>query len=108
MIFKTLLKYKIFEWCMDTLFEKIVVNFSRVITGTEMRIGEHFSEIIYYCFDEYKNLNEVYRYYDCKILTINKSIIKFNYMRIRESPLYKMYEGYGISACYIDSLEFKK
>lgn len=108
MIFKTLVKYKIFEWCLETLFEKIIVNFSKVISKSGIGVGDHFSKIKYYSLDEYDNIGEVYRYYDCKILSINTNIIKFNYMRVRESPEYIMREGYGISSCHIDGLEFVK
>ena len=47
MIFKSVLKYKIFEWCLDTLFDKITNNFtnkSPTILNIP-KIGEYFSKV---------------------------------------------------------------
>ena len=52
MIFKTVLKYKIFEWCLETLVNKLVNNFQvfkldgKRIMVRDLKPGMHLSTII--------------------------------------------------------------
>lgn len=61
MIFKSVLKYKIFEWCLDTFCDKIIKNFTKnpQIRRKFPQIGEYFSEII--------DIEDFAKYYECII-----------------------------------------
>lgn len=56
MISKIALKYKLFEWALDTLFNKISLNFSSY--KFDLKVGQRFQKIIY-------NGNE---YHNCIII----------------------------------------
>lgn len=58
MIFKSVLKYKIFEWCLDTLFDKITSNFTKNPRIRNIpRIGEYFSKV--------EDIEDGCTYYEC-------------------------------------------
>lgn len=52
MIAKTALKYKLFEWALDTIFNKISSNFSSY--KFDLKVGQKFKKIIYNAL-EYHN-----------------------------------------------------
>lgn len=64
MIFRTALKYKLAELFVETLFQKIFVNF---LHGENIpKVGDHYTKI-----DEYYSGKRLNRYFDCKILEYN-------------------------------------
>lgn len=66
MIFKTVLKYKIFEYCIDSIFNKISQIFIKppitILNPRDLKPGMHLSEI--------RVFNQVF--YECDILNIQK------------------------------------
>lgn len=65
MIAKAALKYKLFEWALDTLFSKIQSNFSTF--KFDIKVGQRFSKIVYGGAE----------YYDCVIVSYNPSVEGF-------------------------------
>ena len=106
MILKTLLKYKIFEWCLDTIFNKIKLNFSKVEIKGILHTGDRVNNIKYRMYDEYGNLSNIYEYYDCTILRVDTLVIKFSYMTMRTFPQYIIVDAYGICTHSLSDIEF--
>lgn len=83
------LKYKIFEWCLDTLVGKLVNTFfndigknKRELDSCEIRKGMKIDEIVCIRHDWV-----VIRYRFCKIIVIEESVVTF------EAEMIKIEEG---------------
>lgn len=97
-----LLKYKIFEYCLEALFEKVKINFSDCkIQGC--RIGEHFTRIDYYMN------GKIWRsHYNCRILDLTESITAFSFTTTYAHAVQSTYSGEAITAYSLEFLEFIK
>lgn len=79
MIFKTALKYKIYEWCLETFVNKLVNTFfndigknKRELDESEIRVGMKIDEIICVRSDWV-----VFRYRMCEIIQIGSTGVYF-------------------------------
>ena len=109
MILKILLKYKIFEWCLDTLFDKIKLNFNKYPSG--IKIGDYYETIEYHSINDSGDMEIIYRFYNCKIISINSQNnenVKFSYQKCKSYPSLEVSLHYGISTCSIEGLKFFK
>lgn len=107
MIIKTLLKYKIFEYCLDTIFDKISVNFSQVKSGIPKK-GDKFFKIDLYHRDQRMT------HYNCTILDVyylglaSDWLITFDYTETHFHTISSVIGGHAISAYYLGNLVFTK
>jgi len=100
MIFKTFLKYKIFEYCLEALFEKVKVNFS-VCKVHKCKIGDCFTRI-----DYHKNGPIWQSYYNYTIVDVTEYFIYFGFTSTYDHHTKNSYSGNAVTAYDLESLQF--
>src|SRR5690242_10128879 len=87
MIFRTALKYKIWEWCLETLTKRFLSNFQiepgtrkREVPLSDIKVGMRLDEIVCVRKDDVIFYHRV-----CVIESLNGSFIGFSYREFRTS-----------------------
>lgn len=107
MIFKTLLKYKIFEYCLEAIVTRISFNFPKYIG---VKVNNRYRRIEHYCIRDGIR-KKTFCYYNCNIISINKfNQIEFYYKEVfsYRSNKFISHGGNSPSQCcgYIENFVF--
>lgn len=82
MIFKSVLKYKIFEWCLDALVNKLLTNFNQLPTGSEIKV-ENLTKDMRLSRIEIGTRSVSMIYYGCNIVYFNH-IGEMNWSNVKD------------------------